>query len=191
MKLYADPKSPSFGNATRSYIAAGYKESYNSASCAIHLLQTHNIKQALSTYEPEKALNYLNKAEITKEYTLQKLQSTYDQAERVGDRTTQVACIRLMMQYNNMLNERIVVDITDSRQLEEHKRLQARQIASIILNGGMLDQACSGPVTAQLPSIPAEFEQPDDTPDIVESDNNDDNNSDYDDNSLLDIELDI
>ncbi len=189
IRLYASPSSETYGNATKSYVAAGYKDGPNKTSCVSKLLNTASISKALSSYVPEKTDYQLKKVEITKDYALSKLQETYEIAREKGDITNQVACVRLMMQHNNLLNDRIVVDIADSRRLDEHKHRQAKQIASIILNGGLLQQPSSPPITGQFPAIPASFDNSPQSQQQQLSDDIIDDLDDNDDNLFADNDL--
>jgi len=132
VEFYANPKSETYAQGIKSYIAAGYRKGSSNAQAASRLLSTAKIVKELSRYTPDSLNISLIKRDISKDYALSKLQQTYDNAEEKGDTTNQVACVRLMMQYNGLLSERVVIDIKDSRQLEDNHRAEAKRIASII-----------------------------------------------------------
>ncbi len=141
--LYVNPKSETFGNKTQSYIAAGYScRGKTAMQAACRLFGHSKICEAITEYQTKNieiaSKQAVNEA-ITKAYTLQQLQKTYDAAVLNSDTTNRVACIRLMMQYHGLLSDKLVIDLQDSRQLEEGHREAARRIAAHLLSDGILD----------------------------------------------------
>ncbi len=109
---------------------------------ACRLFAHSNMCQAITQYQRkniEIAAKQAVNEDITKAYTLTKLQETYKAAETDKDTTNRVACIRLMMQYHGLLNDKLVIDLQDSRQLEDGHREAARRIAAHLLSDGVLD----------------------------------------------------
>ena len=143
VELYVNPKSDTFGNKTQSYIAAGYScRGKTAMQAACRLFKHSNICKAITEYQTnniEIAKNQAVNEAITKAYTLTKLQETYNAAVTNKDTTNRVACIRLMMQYHGLLNDKLVISLEDSRQLEEGHREAARRIAAHLLSDGILD----------------------------------------------------
>jgi len=143
VELYVNPKSESFGNRTQSYIAAGYScRGRTAQQAACRLYANSKMCKAIKEYQDKNieisSKQAVNEA-ITKTYTLDQLQKTYDAAKKNGDTTNRVACIRLMMQYHGLLSDKLVIDLQDSRQLEEGHREAARRIAAQFLSDGILD----------------------------------------------------
>jgi len=146
VEKYANPKSETFGNATKSYQAAGYKVGSANAQCASTLLNTKKIQRSLREYEPPSGELAIQRVEISKDYALGKLQETYDRSVIKADVPSQIACVRLMMQYNNMLTERLVVTHADALELDMSMQRQCKQIASIIqMNGGSVPEQLPAP----------------------------------------------
>ena len=146
VKCYADPNSKTFGNATKSYVAAGYKEGPANAQCACKLVNKEYIKKMLNKYIPDSGTIVLRKQEISKDYALTQLQETHERAILKKDIPSQIACVRLMMQYNNMLTERLVVTHADALELDMSMQRQCKQIASIIqMNGGSVPEQLPAP----------------------------------------------
>lgn len=131
---YCNPQSKTYGQAVQSYLAAGYKDGIGSAQAVSRLLNKDKIRLIIDNYKAKTAIISQKRQEINADYALSCLQNTYDNAIQAKDITNQVACIRLMMQKCGLLSERVVVDITDSRQLEQSLVLQAKRIASVILS---------------------------------------------------------
>jgi len=143
VELYVNPKSETFGNKTQSYIAAGYScRGKTAMQAACRLFGHSNMCKAITQYQSkniEIAEKQAVNEDITKAYTLTKLQETYNAAVTNKDTTNRVACIRLMMQYHGLLSDKLVIDLRDSRQLEEGHREAARRIAAHLLSDGILD----------------------------------------------------
>jgi hypothetical protein len=168
---YANPNSKTYGNALRSYLQAGYKEGSSNSQCASRLLHSAKIQAMIQQYQPPEPQEVSKRVEITKSYALQKLQSTFEKAEKQGDITNMVACVRLMMQKNGMLTDKLVVSTQDAIQLDESHQRQYKVIASIILqnkdlvNGDVLPEQSATALPAPEP-VDAEFEVADASPAI-------------------------
>lgn len=134
IQYYTDKTAQTFGNSYLSYVKAGYSNKASSKVSACQLLSKPKIKQEIQDLLNKQVIQLGKNQEVNAEYALKCLTETYSKALEVGDITNQVACIRLMMQKCGLLQERIVVDLTDSRQLEQSLISQAKQIASIILS---------------------------------------------------------
>lgn len=143
VELYVNPKSETFGNKTQSYIAAGYScRGKTAMQAACRLFGHSKICEAITEYQSkniEIASKQAINEDITKAYTLQQLQNTYNAAVTNKDTTNRVACIRLMMQYHGLLSDKLIVTLEDSRQLEEGHREAARRIAAHLLQDGILE----------------------------------------------------
>lgn len=152
LEAYADPKSPTYGQVTASYFQAGYKQTKSAPQSASRLLNSDKIQALLKEYKPEKPAELLKKIEISKDYALACLQETWDTAKKQCDTTNMVACVRLMMQKNNLLSDRLVVSTEDAIEMEESYARQYKQIASIILNNKELlpEQSTPLPIKKQV-----------------------------------------
>lgn len=140
---FVNPKSETFGNRTQSYIAANYKSRGKIAQqAASRFFQRDYVIRAIQDFQGKNIeiaeKQAVNEA-ITKAYTLEQLQNTYNAAVTNKDTTNRVACIRLMMQYHGLLSDKLVIDLRDSRQLEEGHREAARRIAAHLLQDGILE----------------------------------------------------
>lgn len=140
---FVNPNSNTFGNKTQSYMAAKYKSKGRIAqNAACRFFQRDYIIKAIRDFSDKNIeiaeKQAVNEA-ITKAYTLEQLQKTYRAAVTDKDTTNRVACIRLMMQYHGLLNDKLVIDLQDSRQLEEGHREAARRIAAHLLSDGILE----------------------------------------------------
>jgi len=141
---YANPNGPTFGNATQSYIAAKYKARGRIAQqAACRLIQKNKIKQAIELYQPE---TLAKRAEINREYAFNKWQELYDRCYADRDSTNCVALIRMVWQQQGLLDNKLVINLEDSRQLEEGHREAARRIGAHLLSAGILD-AVFEPIT--------------------------------------------
>ena len=159
VEKYANPMSKTFGNATKSYQKAGYKVSRSNAQCASTLLNTKKIQRMLKEYEPPSGQLAIQRVDISKDYALARLQETYEDAKDNSDRAVQLGCVRLMMQHNNMLTERLVVTHTDAIELEEQFGRQCKQIANIIIeNGGCVPESLPPAIEQQQLPEPVEAE---------------------------------
>jgi hypothetical protein len=172
VNAYANPKSKTYSNATKSYVAAGYKPGKSNAQCACQLLNSPKIQKQIAKYAADTPETTLVKQEISKDYALSCLQTTYEKAIIKKDVPAQVACVRLMMQYNGLLIDRMVVHQEDAIDLDENYQRQYKQIASIIIHNSELgdegeakrltdsaDQVAQDVVSASEPAITeAEFE---------------------------------
>ena len=137
-ELYSDHASKTFGNAVKSYIAAGYKNGSSVSQNASRLLANDKISKAVSSYRQKQDRIEVAKVEISAEYARQALVDTYEEAQRSKDLTNRVACVRLLLQTTGQLSDKLVIDVQGARQLEEHKHREAKRIASYISNSGLL-----------------------------------------------------
>jgi phage terminase small subunit len=160
---YCDKSSETFGNATKSYIAAGYKNTNSAAQAACHLLNNSKVSKEIVKFSPKNTEITVKKQEITKEYARNKLIETLEAATKAKDLPSQVACVRMLMQTTGQLSDKLVIDVKGAIQLESHKQQEARRIASIILNQGYLPQSTTQDIVCSeghnnQDEIEAEFE---------------------------------
>ena len=174
IKNYTEKSSPTFGNASKSYIAAGYKNGVGVQQSSSKLLSNPVISSAIAKHIAPTVEISVKRQEINKEYALSKLQETYEAAEKKGDITNQVACVRLMMQHNGMLIERVAVDIEDSRRIETSNQAQAKRIAAFMVSRGLLNPGDPAQIHPRLAVVSREI-QPQDIVDTQKSDDNNNN----------------
>lgn len=134
--FFCNPKSKTFGNKTKSYIAAGYSNTASVMQSACRMFNKDKIKQAIELYQPE---TLAKRAEINREYAFNKWQELYDRCFKDHDHTNCVALIRMVWQQQGLLDNKLVINLQDSRQLEEGHREAARRIAARLLQDGILD----------------------------------------------------
>jgi hypothetical protein len=115
------------------------------------LLTNAKIKTEIQSLLNKQVIQLTKNQEVNAEYALDCLLKTYNNAVEQADITNQVACVRLMMQKCGLLSERVVVDITDSRQLEQSLVLQAKRIASVILSDELPELMC--PINIDTQSV--------------------------------------
>ncbi len=134
--FYANPKSPTFGNKTKSYIAAGYSNTSSVMQSACRMFNKDKIKHAIELYTPR---TLVKRAEINREYAFNKYQELYDRCYDDHDNTNCVALMRMVWQQQGLLDNKLVINLEDSRQLEDGHREAARRIAAHLLSDGVLD----------------------------------------------------
>ena len=124
IEYYTDKDSVTFGNATRSYIKAGYKDGPSVMQAACRLLSNVKIKKAIEAYRAKNG----RKKEVTKEYITSKLQSILDTAVEKGDLTNANTTLRLLGQSIAMYTDKYQDDSQDNRKnipkelLEEYQK---------------------------------------------------------------------
>ena len=137
----------------------------SNAQCASRLLNSGKVKKMIAEYDPPTGTLEAKREDISRDYALARLQNTYDKAETAKDITNMVACVRLMMQHTGCLDQTLVVDIQDSRKLEEGHREASRKIANAIVSGDMLpefnpDHAGTHRLVDGFNAVSAQFEEP-------------------------------
>jgi len=103
---------------------------------ACRFFKRSNVKQAIELYQPEKLAK---RVEINREYAFNKWQELYDRAFADHDNTNCVALMRMVWQQQGLLDNKLVINLEDSRQLEEGHREAARRIGARLLSEGILD----------------------------------------------------
>lgn len=105
-KNFADKNSATFGNATKSYISAGYKQGTATASIACQLLHSPNItkylsviKQELQEKEQEKTIQ----EQLSESYTLQHIKDHLERCISAKDNTNTTAVLKILAQYKGLL----------------------------------------------------------------------------------------
>lgn len=139
IELYCDNSSETFGNAAKSYVKAGYKNSSSVRQNVCRLLANDKISKAVSEYRQKIDRISIEKVEISAEYARQALIETYEQAKSLKDTTNQVACCRLLLQTTGQLSDKMVIDVQGAIQLEERHQHAAKRIASIMVREKLLE----------------------------------------------------
>ena len=106
VKFYC--KGDTMGNATQSYIKAGYKDSDSASYNACRLISTDKIQAAIQAHRATQE----QKTDVTREYITAKLQDQYDKADTAKDRTNALRAI-------DLLGKTIGVYIDTSRDISE------------------------------------------------------------------------
>jgi len=167
VSYYCDPASKTYHQKIPSFTRAGYADTKSARYNVSRLITSDKIELAIVEYSAKTTEIRSKRQEINKEYALACVQETWESSKKADDRTNMVACARLMCQINGLLVDRLVVDVEDSRRLDESHRAQAKRIAAIILSGKL-------PTPDVQTLIPASFEpismetQPQD---VAQSDN--------------------
>lgn len=82
IELYCNPKSETFGNATKSYVKAGYADNKGTGRSAARLINTAQISTAIKAYVAENKA----KTEVTRDWCIDKLkQITEKEGANDGD----------------------------------------------------------------------------------------------------------
>jgi phage terminase small subunit len=118
---YADPNSDTRGNATRSYIKAGYKDSRASMVSACQLLSNPKIKQAIDGYRA----GIEHKSEVKAEYIREQWLALLDDCKQDGhyiDRKNANAVLRTMAQSCGMLIEKVQTEAITQPDMSEAER---------------------------------------------------------------------
>ena len=89
---YSDKDSETFGNATKSYIKAGYKNGVGVMQAACRELSKDKIKQAIKAYRAQ----IEQKTEVKREYVLQCIQDQYTKADEANDRASALRACELL-----------------------------------------------------------------------------------------------
>jgi len=129
---------------------AGYKDSKSVRVNASRLLHSDKFTQLLIQSQDIDSKQAQKRREITGEYADIATVQTYERAVTAGDITNQVACCRILQQRCGQLSDRLVVDVEDSRRLDDSHRLQAKRIAALITSGRMLLPSTFNPVTETI-----------------------------------------
>jgi len=172
IKNYCDKASPTYGNATKSYIAAGYKDGVGAPQAACKLLSNYKVCKEIVKFSPESSEITVKKREISREYTRNRLIDLADRARAKGDLPTELGCVRLMCQITGMLDNKLVVDVKHAVQMDERQRELCRQIADYTLRKGLTLQSHTQDVVCDM------VNNNDDTIDAVFDDCNDSDDND-------------
>ena len=149
-ELFTTPGTEYHNNAVKSYVASGYKESVHAKYAASRLLHSDKFGKLLTTTIAKTQKIVDKRREISGEYADNATIETYERAVSSGDITNQVACCRILQQRCGQLSDRLVVDVEDSRRLDDSHRLQAKRIAALITSGRMLLPSTFTPVTETI-----------------------------------------
>ena len=124
-----DTQSDTIGNILSSYLKAGYATT-NAVSTdrqhAVKLYKSAKVQRAIAQYQAEK----WEKVDISREITLSRLVDVYDRAVITKDLPAQVSCVKLMMQYNNLLSVNVNVNVEYQEELDQRLQVECREIAS-------------------------------------------------------------
>ena len=100
------------------------------------MLSKVKIKYAIELYTPQ---TLAKRVEINREYAFNKWQELYGKCETAGDNTNCVALMRMVWQQQGLLDNKLVINLEDSRRLEDGHREAARRIGAHLLEAGILD----------------------------------------------------
>jgi hypothetical protein len=133
---YCDGLSDSCQNPLNSWKNAGYKENVNDGvnkQAALKVYHSRKIQKAIKEYLKASYKNL----EIGREFTLQRLNDTYNRAVSDKNHAVQAKCVELMLKYNNMLSFNINVNHEfygklDTRLSDEAKMLGSARIKQIL-----------------------------------------------------------
>jgi hypothetical protein len=110
---YCNPKSSTFGNGTKSYLASGYSCNKSAAISACRLLNSDKIKQAIELWKAKRDKEQAKRESITDDYALAKLKEHLERCEANSDNTNTTACIRLLLQTRGLLVDRKEIEQTN------------------------------------------------------------------------------
>jgi hypothetical protein len=157
INAFTNPESDTFGNQTRSYEKFYKCRGKTAQQAASRLFARSRVckeierrRQQLLEIDQKKAI----RREITGQYADNATVETYARAVEAGDITNQVACCRILQQRCGQLSDRLVVDVEDSRRLDESHKSQAKRIASFMVQHGLLTQANQRLIPASFELVP-------------------------------------
>jgi phage terminase small subunit len=175
VSYYCDPASKTYHQKIPSFTRAGYADTRSARYNVSRLITSDKIERAIAEYTAKNTEISSKRQEINREYSLACLQETWESSKNADDRTNMVACARLMCQINGLLVERMVVDVEDSRRLDESHRAQAKRIAAFMVNHGLLNSPAPNLIPASFEPVSCETQTQSDTPQVVDAaDNNTD-----------------
>jgi hypothetical protein len=133
---YCDGLSDSCQNILKSWINAGYKENVNAGVNLQSARKVYNSRKIQKAIKEYLKASYKN-LEIGREFTLQRLNDTYNRAVSDKNHAVQAKCVELMLKYNNMLSFNINVNHEfyqqmDTRLSDEAKMLGSARIKQIL-----------------------------------------------------------
>ena len=172
-EYYCTPGTDLFGNGFQSYKKAfnAIKSSDNTImSNACNLLKNPKMKQAIEDFRPKTITKDIKNKEIQREYALTKHQELYLRCFKDHDNTNCVALLRMYWQGAGLLSERLVIDVKDSRKLQDNHQKEAKRIAAIVLETtGIPDHITKGPALNRFnPDINTVSEQFNEPPEPIE-----------------------
>lgn len=127
---YADPNSDTRGNATRSYIKAGYKDGVGAMQAACRLLSNGKIRQAIDQYRAKIEQKTEVKAEYIREQWLKLLADCQENGKYI-DRTTAQAVLRTMAQSLAMLTDKVQTEAIDTPTLTDSEQAAIDEAARV------------------------------------------------------------
>ena len=135
IEAYCNNQSETFGNASKSYVKAGYKPSAQDRQNACRLVTKSYMKQAITDYAAKNETRQAYTADIVR----QRIDETWQMAKAKGDIPCMIQSARLQAQEQAMLTDKVQTeDITDSPRpqdaIEESER-KIKAVKNIRLSG--------------------------------------------------------
>ena len=132
IEAYCNIQSPTCSNATKSYIAAGYKNGAGVMQAACRLLSCAKIKQAIEQYQAQSKAKNEVKAEYIREQWLKLLSDCQDpESGKYIDRTTAQAVLRTMAQSLAMLTDKVQTEAIDTPILTDGEQAAIAEAAKV------------------------------------------------------------
>ncbi|MBE3142906.1 MAG: terminase small subunit [Planctomycetes bacterium] len=158
---YCSKTSTTFGNAYKSYTAAGYSNKPSAMTSACQLLSNPKIALEIAKYKPETTEITLKKQEITGQYADQQvilgIEGCKDSGGKIVDMTNFVALCRLLQQRCGQLSDRMVIDVNDSRRLDLEHDAQNKRIAAFMVSHGLLAEPDTHLIPASFETVSTEI----------------------------------
>lgn len=136
IRLYCDGASDSCADLIKSYHQAGYKASdipSNDKIAAQRMFRSPKVQNGMRGYISHR----LSRVDVGRDMSLLRLEETYNAAVASGDNTARVQCVKLMMQYNQLLSINLNIgaefaDRLESKVSEEVAALARLRVGQII-----------------------------------------------------------
>jgi len=115
-KYYMDKTSDTYGNKTKSYLKAGYKETHNSNSAACMMFSKPKVIEHLGELREQEQVIEGKKSIrdiLNADYTLEKAKSHLERCIANGDNTNTTAMLKLLAQVNGLLIDRKEIEQTN------------------------------------------------------------------------------
>ena len=111
IEAYCNNQSETFGNASKSYVKAGYKPSAQDRQNACRLVTKSYMKQAITDYAAKNETRQAYTADIVR----QRIDETWQMAKAKGDIPCMIQSARLQAQEQAMLTDKLRTSTDDAQ----------------------------------------------------------------------------
>lgn len=154
LENWLNPNSPHFANATEAYLASGYTikggNRAAAAACASRLLCNSKIVNEIIKRKNDYLRDQRAHIEITGARADMELLEALEACKRAGDRTNQIACVRLLQQRTGQLSDKVIHEIAAAPALKAALTSELSEIAKLRCLPGISEEE---PIDAQAEVI--------------------------------------